>query len=156
MKRVLVGMVVAALLMGMSVAWAADGPVLEPERVMTQGEFAILMARSIVAKEPQEGYTTEEAVNFLTGLGVMPKDGWNANADLTEGAMVELVRFIGVHLSTLDPNLLVTVAKANLVFRRYERRFRTYILYKMNADNWTDSTILDEGDVTGLPGISAR
>jgi hypothetical protein len=139
-----------------AVAGWAQTPVLEPGRVITQGEFAILYARAIQAKEPEDGFTPESAITFLKELPqpIVPTEGWKAEEPLTEGVLVGLVKRVGVFLSPSNPEALVTVAKANLVFRRYEKRFREYAIYRLNLDNSTDAMILDEGDVTGVPPIS--
>ncbi len=154
LKRVAV-LVLSVLLLA-TAAFAADSPALEPGRVISQGEFAVLFARAIAMKEPAEGYTAESAVAWLNSLAqpVAPADGWKPNEPLTEKVLCEMMKKVGVFISPSNPDALVTVSKANIAFRRYDRQFKHYILYRLNIDNSTDATVLDEGDVTGVPPLS--
>lgn len=141
------------ILVGAVGAWAQT-PAMEAGRAITQGEFAVLFARHVSQKEPMEGYKTDSAIAYLSGLSnpVVPSEGWKPAEPLTEGVMVQLLATIGINLASPTPDALVSVSKANLVFHRFERRFREYLLYRMATDNQTDSMILDEGDV---PAVSA-
>lgn len=147
---------VAVLVLMSALVASADSPALEPGRVINQGEFAVLFARAIAMKEPAEGFTADSAVAWLNGLQspVTPADGWKTSSPLTERVMVDLVKHVGIIISPSNPDALVTVAKANLVFRRYDRQFKHYILYNLNVDNSTNATVLDEGDVTGVTPVS--
>lgn len=156
MLKRLATFVAMVILMVAAGASAADSPALQPGKVISQGEFAILFAKNIAMKEPAEGYTADSAIAWLSGLSnpVVPSEGWKAADPLTEKVMVELLRRVGVFISPSNPEALVTEAKANLAFRRYQRQFKHYILYRLNANNSTDATVLDEGDVTGVVPMS--
>lgn len=139
------------ILVGAAGAWA-QSPAMEAGRAVTQGEFAVLFARHISQKEPVDGFKPDSAIALLSGLEdpIVPAEGWKPGEPLTEGVMVQLLANLGINLATATPDALVSVAKANLVFHRFERRFREYLLYRMATDNQTDSIILDEGDITAL------
>lgn len=136
-------------------ASAADSPANEPGKVITQGDFAVLYAKAIALKEPAEGYTPQTASEWLSSFKnpIAPVEGWVLDEALTEKVMVHLVKRVGVFISPSNPDALVTVAKANLVFVRYGKEFKAYLLVRQNTGNSTDALVYDVGDVAGVSGF---
>ncbi len=94
------------------------------ERIITQGEFAVLYCNAVSLEKPTEGWNPANASSTLSGkLDVAPEEGWRLDADLTEGVMVSLVQAVGINLVTAYPDRKVTVRKANAVFAKFETMF---------------------------------
>jgi hypothetical protein len=123
MQKTIAWVVGAALLAtGFAFARVSDEAKLD-ERIITEGEFAILYCTFIHAKEPKDGWTAEAAIAALHSLKVYHPDGWRPSVDLVESVMVELIRFAGVEIVTAYPDRKVTVRRANAVFHTFRSRF---------------------------------
>lgn len=120
--------------------------------IITQGQFAVKMVKVIKAQTPEEVLDEQTAIGFLESLRIAPKEGWNISAPLTEGALVQLLAIIGIPFSSSQPEALVTVSKADSLLRHYAKKLKEYYLLRYNADNSTDSAIVDEG---AIPAPSA-
>lgn len=98
----------------------------ESERIITQGEFAVLYCQHIRLTPPIDGWTPESGVAAMSDQGINPTEGWDAEADLIERVMIELVHFAGIELETAYPERPVTVRKANKVFFTFSEIFTKY------------------------------
>ena len=125
----------------------------EATTIITQGQFAVKLTQLLKAQTPEGAIDEQSAITFLESIGIAPGDGWNISASLTEGVMAELVKVVGVQLSPIDPHTFVTVAKANVILRRYAKVFKEYYLIQYNADNSTDASIVDDGAIPA-PSVS--
>ncbi len=97
------------------------------ERIITQGEFAVLYCEAVGLQEPSSGWTPEGAVKALKGLkpvSIVPEKGWQTDKDLTEGEMVYLVQPLGINLVTAYPDKKVLYRRAVKVFIRFSEMFR--------------------------------
>lgn len=121
-----------------------------PSDVITQGAFALKVVKVMKAKLPLEA-TEQDAVSFLETLGLTPSDGWNISKGLTEKTMSEILVIAGGNLSPIQPNALVTNLKADQILQQHGNIFRKFYLTKLAADNKTESEIVDEGALKGLP-----
>ncbi|UCF81003.1 MAG: hypothetical protein JSV08_00845 [Acidobacteriota bacterium] len=109
-----------------SLAAEVDEPSKLEERIITEGEFAILYCIAIQAEEPRDGWTAEEAIAVLTSFKVEHPEGWQPEADLIEGVMIELVHYAGIELVTPYPDRPVTVRRANAVFHKFHSFFNDF------------------------------
>lgn len=141
MKRILFAFLIVVLTAGIGLS---QDPA---DTIITEGQFAVKLTQILKAQTPEGEIDEQSAVTFLESIGIAPREGWNISASLTEKALSELVKPAGVDLTPIQPNSLVTVAKANYVIRRYSKLFREYYLVRYNADNSTDSAIADEGAI---------
>ncbi len=77
---------------------------VELKEGMTQGEFALWLVRAIGAlqePDPQHGIgiksklppgaNADDAINFLTELAVVPKDGWKKDEPITKELLADLL-----------------------------------------------------------------
>ncbi len=103
-----------------------DEPSKLEERIITEGEFAILYCVAIQAEEPKDGWTAEEAIAVLTSLKIIHPEGWQPEVDLVEGIMLELVHYIGIELVTPYPDRPVTVRRANAVFHKFRSIYNDF------------------------------
>jgi hypothetical protein len=103
-----------------------DEPSKLQERIITEGEFAILYCIAIQAEEPEDGWSAEAAIAVLTSLKVAHPEGWQPEADLVEGIMLELVHYAGIELVTPYPDRKVTVRRANAVFHKFRSFFNDF------------------------------
>lgn len=88
--------------------------------IISQGEFAELYVQN-ARLDPEAAWSADSAVDALMDLGIEPLNGWEPGADLTEGTMVLLLRFVDVPVFTAQPDRLVTVNEARAIFERFER-----------------------------------
>ena len=96
------------------------------ERIITEGEFAILYCVAIQVEEPAEGWKAEEAIAMLTSLKIIHPEGWLPEIDLIEIVMIELVHYIGIKLVTPYPDRPVTVRRANAVFHKFRSIYNDF------------------------------
>ncbi len=63
-----------------------------PAEGITQGEFAMWLVEAAGAEGslPQAALQ-QDAINFLTNLGIEPKDGWDADKTLTKENLAEML-----------------------------------------------------------------
>jgi len=116
--------VVSALLVGALAAPASAqmGPAFAQGEYATEGYFAILMVEAMKLNVRQT-WNKENAIQGLQNLGMEPLDGWDADAVLTEGEMVHLLRFIDIPIYTENPEREVTVLEARSIIKKFQRRF---------------------------------
>lgn len=136
-KRILVALALVAL--------CSLGVLADNQAPITQGEFAVLLASNLKAPTPQGGWTPESAIGLLSGLGLSPMNGaWEAGSQLNEGNMVHILRDMGLALYSTAPDAVVTKAKANAVFFRYDDFFENFIL-KSKTVQGLNTTHVDTG-----------
>lgn len=135
---------VTALLLGALAAPASAqmGPAFAQGEYCTEGYFAILMVESMKLNVRQT-WNKENAIQSLVNLGIEPLDSWDADATLTEGTMVHLLRFIDIPIYTENPEREVTVLEARSVIKKFERRFVTNLEAFILHDD-TTFTAVDE------------
>ena len=98
---------------------AADKPVNQDP--IPQGDFAALFCDHLNTPRPAGGWTPALAIPFLEGLKIVPTAGkWEAGATLVEKDMVFMLREMGISVYSPQPESVVTYAKANAVFQRYD------------------------------------
>lgn len=123
MRKMLVILAVGTLCLA-ATAWAANN-----QDPIPQGEFAALLASHLNAPAPPGGWTAPEAITFLTSKGITPPSGtFEAGATLNERTMTHLLRVIGLSIYSSQPDAVVTYARANAVFHRYNDFFHNYNL----------------------------
>ncbi len=96
------------------------------EKIITQGEFAILYCEAVGLTEPANGWTADSAINALKGLkpvSIAPENGWQSGKDLLEGEMVYLVQPVGINLVTAYPAKKVLYRRAVKVFIKFKEMF---------------------------------
>jgi len=133
---------VSALLVG-AVAGPASaqmGPAFAQGEYATEGYFAILMVEQMKLNVRQT-WNKENAVQALVNLGIEPLDGWDADAVLTEGEMVHLLRFIDIPIYTENPEREVTVLEARSIVKKFQRRFVVNVEAFILNDNTTLTTV---------------
>ena len=134
--------VVAALIMGALAGptSAQMGPAFAQGEYATEGYFAILMVEDMRLNVRQT-WNKENAIKALTGLGIEPLDGWDADATLTEGSMVFLLRFIDVPIYTENPPREVTILEARSIVKKFRRHFVVNIEEFILNDNTTFTSV---------------
>lgn len=145
-KRILVALAVVTLF--------SLGVLADNQAPITQGEFAVLLASNLKAPAPQGGWTPESAIQMLTGIGLSPLNGsWQSGSQLNEGTMVHILRDMGLALYSTAPDAIVTKAKANAVFFRYDDFFQNYIMKTktVGGDNTTHIDTGVAGSESGAP-----
>jgi len=134
-----------------AVALCSLGVLADNQSPVTQGDFAVLLASNLKAPAPQGGWTPEAAINLLNGLGLAPISGaWQSGDQLNEGNMVHILRDMGLALYSTAPEAIVTKAKANAVFFRYDDFFKNWNLKTRTVQGQT-TTHID----TGVAGTEA-
>ena len=118
MKRTMILVFALFIITGLMVAQD------EANTIITQGQFAVKLTEILKAQTPEDAIDEQSAISFMESVGVAPVDGWNISASLTEGVLSQLVKVVGVQYSPIDANAYVTVAKANIILRRYSKMFR--------------------------------
>jgi len=88
--------------------------------IISQGDFATLYVFH-ARLDPEAAWTPESAIDALVDLGIEPLNGWEPEMDLTEGTMVQLLRFLDIPVFTAQSDRLVTVNEARAMFERFER-----------------------------------
>lgn len=144
MKRIAIVLVALAL--------CSIGVFADNQSPITQGEFATLLAGNLKAPVPQGGWTAESAIQMLSGLGLAPFGGtWQSGAQLNEGDMVKVLRAMGLALYSTNPDAVVTKAKANAVFFRYDDFFKNWN-FRTKTIQGVTTTHVD----TGVGGTSSN
>lgn len=92
------------------------------DKVITQGEFAVLVAQALDVKRT-DTWTCQEAKDALTAkdVDIQPEDGWQVEKELEEGPMVEVIRRTGLQISTVQPKNDVTWSTAKIIVAQLSR-----------------------------------
>lgn len=108
----LVGLFVLVLFLAFPTLVQAEGPAA-PAEGMTQGQFALWLVKAIGAQSKiPPAAVAEDAIAFLTKLGLVPEGGWQKDAELTKEALASMVD---------DPNA------ANLSFNELVNKLRDQV-----------------------------
>jgi len=89
-------------------------------KTITQGEFAVLMAQALDLDRPKE-WQCSHAVDLLKKHAIVPDGGWKLDKALTEEVMVEVVRQVGLQISTSAKDSKVTWGTAKVVIAQIAR-----------------------------------
>lgn len=145
MKRI---MIVAGLMFAfVALAVAEEGQ--DPDKTpITQGAFCVKIVKVMKARLP-EGVSEQDAVSFLETLGLKPRQGWNIAKPLTEQVMGDVMVIVGAKLTTIDPEVLVSITRAETTLHRNTNLFRKYYLHTYTDDDNMENQIVDEGALTG-------
>ncbi len=140
-RKLGVGAIAAILAAGLATSASAQlGPAFAQGEYCTQGYFATLMVDKMRVNVRQT-WTAENSVQSLTDMGIEPLEGWSADATLTEGDMVFLLRFVDIPIYTANPEREVTVLEARSILKKFERHFLTNVEVFMMHDNQTFTSV---------------
>lgn len=140
-RKLGIGVIAALLASVLAVPTQAQlGPAYSQGEYCTEGYFAILIVEEMKLNARQT-WNKENAIKALENLGIQPLDGWDADATLTEGTEVFLLRFIDIPIYTENPEREVTILEARSIIKKYQRQFvQTFGIFTM-GDNTTFTTI---------------
>ena len=150
MRKAFVGLAVLGMcaLVGGS-AFAANND------IATQGYFAILFCEATHFEAPPTGWTEKSACDTLASYGIEPLEGWDPNAELTEGVMVYLLRFIDIPIYTNNDGGRVTVKKAIAVLNRYKAWFVVAMpVFQASGESSTTTAITASGNPQSPVGFN--
>jgi hypothetical protein len=147
MKRM---MIVAGLMLAVA-AFAVTEESQDPDKTpITQGAFCVKVVKIMKARLP-EGVSEQDALSFLETLGLKPRQGWNIAKPLTEQVLGDVLVIVGSKLTTISPDVPVSITRAEIILHRHANLFRKYYLSTRTDDNNTENQIVDEGALTGTP-----
>jgi len=130
-----------------ALAWSDEGQ--DPDKTpITQGAFCVKVVKIMKARVP-EGASEQDAVSFLETLGLKPRQGWNIAKPLTEQVMGDIMVIVGAKLTTIDPEVPVSIHRAEVTLHRNANLFRKYYVSTYTEDDNTENQITDEGALTG-------
>ena len=67
------------------------------QETMSQGQLAIILAQRLGLAPDAPGLTEVAAINMLTQVGILPRDGWSAGSEVTLGVLAGiLVQVLGL------------------------------------------------------------
>lgn len=92
------------------------------DKTISQGEFAVLLAQALDI-DRRDGWKCSDATAELAKHDIAPADGWQEGKDLSEGAMVHVIRMSGLQISTSDPGRDVSWTRAKVVVANLSRLF---------------------------------
>ena len=142
-RKLGLGVIAAVVASSLAIPASAQlGPAFSQGEYATEGYFAILMVEEMRLNVRQT-WNKENAIQGLMNLGMEPLDGWDADATLTEGTMVFLLRFIDIPIYTENPEREVTILEARSIIRKFRRHFVINIEEFVLNDN-TTFTAVDE------------
>jgi hypothetical protein len=135
---------------------------------LTQGEFAVLLARALNIPAPARP-TPEAAIRLLLSqpLPVKPLAGWQPDAPLHESEMLEILAATPFRASSVDATAEISALQAfSLLFGKFEiatqGHFGVYIVEALSIPSpeggWTTTKALDyvvkECGVSGRYGVN--
>jgi len=142
-RKLGLGLVAATLAGCLATSASAQlGPAFSQGEYATEGYFSILMVEEMRLNVRQT-WNKENAIQGLMNLGIEPLDGWDADATLTEGTMVFLLRFVDIPIYTENPEREVTILEARSIIKKFRRHFVINIEEFILNDN-TTFTAVDE------------
>ncbi len=132
---------------------ASARSVVPSDDAITQGEFAVLLARALSVPAPAHP-SPEAAIKLLTSMTMplKPVAGWQANATLNEAAMLEILNATRFRASSVDPTAEISPLQAfSILFGKFEiatqGHFGLYIVEALSvpppAGGWTMNKALD-------------
>jgi hypothetical protein len=147
MRKILVFAALATLCFA-AASWAAKN-----QDPIPQGDFAAVLASHLNTPAPPGGWTSPEAVTFLTSKGIVPETGsWQAGGTLNERTMTHVLRLVGLSIYSPQPDAVVTYEKAYAVFNRYDDFFRNYNLANLTTTGETTTHI--SGGLAGTDSVA--
>jgi len=147
MKRL---MIVLGLILACATLIPAEEGQDPAKTPITQGAFCVKIVKIMKARLP-EGVSEQDALSFLETLGLKPRQGWSIAKPLTEQVMGDVMVIVGAKLTTIDPEVPVSITRAEVTLHRNANLFRKYYLHTHTEDDNTENQIVDEGALTGVP-----
>ncbi|MEM7244233.1 MAG: hypothetical protein AAF533_02750 [Acidobacteriota bacterium] len=143
-RKIGFGLAVTALMSALALPASAQtfGRAIAEGEYATEGYFAILIVEEM-RRDVRQTWNAENAIAALSQLGMEPLDGWDANATLTEGAMVHMLRFIDIAIFTENAEREVTKLEARSIIKKFRREFVANIEDFILNDNTTTTSVDD-------------
>jgi hypothetical protein len=126
------------VVLALALLLALAGPGFADHHIISQGEFAAELMNAMW--EWGTEWTPPDAVKFLTDHEVAPKGGWQPEAPLTRGVMMDVLNQVWGSYETSFPALQVSREEALGVLRSDRDQNRIYMQWKTNIEAAASAT----------------
>jgi hypothetical protein len=103
------------------------------DRIILQGEFAVLLIQTLQLRAPYGGWSPMKATAALMTLqlrpelpiGLLPAGGWRLGAPLTEGELASVLSHFGLRVVSKESSRQLTTRETESVLGKLSSLFRT-------------------------------